>query len=257
MASAPQSNLPLFYNDLMPLNSRDHGKFKSRMLENVKFLETTHAVPVTSDEFVDAQRFFPIVFTNSEESVPIALFALNEGINTFIDDKGQFEPNIYLPAYIRRYPYLLARLQQDSDDMSLCFDPSSEAVGDFAEGEALFGEDGQPTDHTKSILEFCERFEQAGARTKAFMDELKSSGLLMDGEISISQNDDPDKPFIYRGFKMVDEQKLRELPAEKLEDYNKSGFLILIHAHLFSLNLMRILFGKQIQQGKGPQAQAA
>ena len=31
MASAPQAaNLPLFYKDLMPLNSRDHATWKSR-----------------------------------------------------------------------------------------------------------------------------------------------------------------------------------------------------------------------------------
>ena len=31
MASAPQAaTLPLFYNDLMPLNSRDHGGWRSR-----------------------------------------------------------------------------------------------------------------------------------------------------------------------------------------------------------------------------------
>jgi hypothetical protein len=30
MASAPQPQLPLFYNDLMPLNSRDHGKYRAR-----------------------------------------------------------------------------------------------------------------------------------------------------------------------------------------------------------------------------------
>lgn len=33
MASAPQSNLPLFYNDLMPLNSRDHAKYRSASLD--------------------------------------------------------------------------------------------------------------------------------------------------------------------------------------------------------------------------------
>lgn len=30
MASAPEANLPLFYNDLMPLNSRDHAKWRAK-----------------------------------------------------------------------------------------------------------------------------------------------------------------------------------------------------------------------------------
>ena len=29
---------------------------------------------------------------------------------------------MYLPAYIRRYPFLLARLNPQSDELSLCFD---------------------------------------------------------------------------------------------------------------------------------------
>ena len=36
---------------------------------------------------------------------------LNEGVNTFLDEEGKLiEPNVYLPAYLRRYPFMLARL---------------------------------------------------------------------------------------------------------------------------------------------------
>jgi hypothetical protein len=35
---------------------------------------------------------------------------------------------------------------------------------------------------------------------------------------------------------------------------NQNGMLPLIHAHLFSLQLMRELFAAQLQQGKVPQA---
>ncbi|WP_163078826.1 SapC family protein, partial [Acinetobacter baumannii] len=73
-----------------------------------------------------------------------------------------------VPAYVRRYPYLLARLRPDSDELSLCFDPTSDSVGAFDEGEALFV-DGQASDTTKNILQFNEQFEQAGARTGQFM----------------------------------------------------------------------------------------
>ena len=33
MASAPQAQLPLFYNDLMPLNSRDHGTWSAKVVD--------------------------------------------------------------------------------------------------------------------------------------------------------------------------------------------------------------------------------
>src|SRR3546814_13683576 len=69
------------------------------------------------------------------------------------------EKNLYIPASIRRYPYMLARLRPDAQELSLCFDPTSDAIGDFEEGEALFDGD-QPTEFTKGILQFNEAFEQ-------------------------------------------------------------------------------------------------
>ena len=74
----------------------------------------------------------------------------------------------------------------------------------------------------------------------------------MDGEIAITRSDAPDTPFVYRGFRMVDEKKLRELPTETVEELNKNGMIMLIHAHLFSMNLMRRLFERQSAQGKIP-----
>ncbi len=252
MASAPQPQLPLFYKDLLPLNSRDHADWKAGTLENADYIATTHAIPLTSDEFVDAQRHFPIVFTVGENSLPIALFGLNEGVNTFVGDDMKIKEAIYLPAYSRRYPFILAKLQPDNDDMSLCFDPSIGIIGKREDGQALFDDAGQPTEYTQGVLEFCRRFEEAGQRTRLFMDELAKLDILIDGEIAITRNDMPDKPFIYRGFRMVDENKLRELPTATLENLSKNGMLMLIYAHLFSLNLMRTIFERQIALGKVP-----
>lgn len=252
MASAPQPQLPLFYKDLLPLNSRDHAGWTAGMLENAAFLATTHAIPLTSDEFVDAQRDFPIVFTAGDSPLPIALFGLNEGVNTYVGDDLALMANTYVPAYARRYPFILAKLRPDSEDMSLCFDPTAGLVGKRDEGQELFDEQAQPTQYTQGVLEFCRRFEEAGQRTKQFMEELAKLDILMDGEIAITRNDMPDKPFIYRGFRMVDEAKLRELPAATLEGLAKNGMLMLIYAHLFSLNLMRTVFERQLSQGKVP-----
>ena len=46
---------------------------------------------------------------------------------------------------------------------------------------------------------------------------------------------------------------MRELPTETLEALNKNGMIMLIHAHLFSMNLMRRIFERQTAQGKMPQ----
>lgn len=253
MASAPQ-NLPIFYNDLVPLNSNEHANWRTRPADAAPHLAKQHAVPLTIDEFVQAQRFLPIVFSSGPNPVPLALMGLNEGVNTFMDEEGKLRGPTYVPAYVRRYPFMLAKLRPDSDELSLCFDPTSDVVGAFDEGDLLF-EDSKPSEVTKNILNFCEQFEQAAQRTAQFVSDLQSLELLMDGEVSI-QMPGNEQPFVYRGFQMVNEEKLRDMRGDQLRKINQNGMLPLIHAHLFSLQLMRELFAQQIQQGKVPNAPA-
>jgi len=255
MASAPQSSLPLFYKDLMPLNSRDHGTWRARTMDSAPWLKGQHAIPLTVEEFPQAQRHFPIIFASGESPVPLALMGLNEGVNVFVNDEGKFDQPVYLPAYIRRYPFLLAKLDAGSDTMSLCFDPTCDALGEYDDGKALFDGD-KASEHTQELLKFCEDFEQAGLRTQQFLDEITKAGLLMEGEVAIQQIDRPDQPYVYRGFQMVNQEKLRELRGDQLRKWNENGILALIYAHIFSLDLMRVIFAKQTMQGKGPGAEA-
>ncbi|MDB5682751.1 MAG: hypothetical protein JWM38_2213 [Sphingomonas bacterium] len=253
MASAPGNALPLFYNDLQPLSSGQHGDWKARRIESAPFLVNTHAVPVTVDEFALVQRYYPIVFSVGENPVPLALMGLNEGVNTFLQEDGTLLNEVYVPAYVRRYPFMLARLRPDTDELSLCFDPTAEAIGQFEEGDPLFA-DGKISPATQSILDFCEQFEQAGQRTAAFMAELAEHGLLMDGEVTI-QYDAAPQPFVYRGFQMVSEDKLRELRGDVARKMIQSGMLPLVYAHLLSMNLVREIFARQMSQGKMPEGQ--
>ena len=251
---ATAAPLPLFYNGLEPLSSETHADWRVRPQETAPFLIGQHAIPLTVEEFPLVQRFMPIVFSVGDDAIPLALMGLNEGVNVFMDEQGKItERNFYVPAYIRRYPYMLARLRPDADELSLCFDPTSETIGAFEDGERLF-ENGEPTEFTKGILTFAEQFEQAGARTQNFMNELREMKLLMDGEVSIQMNES-DQPFVYRGFQMIDEQKLAELRGDQLRKMSQSGMLPLLYAHLFSLALMRDIFSRQVELGRMPQGQ--
>ncbi len=117
MASAPQS-LPLFYNGLEPLSSETHADWKVRPQDAAPFLIGQHAVPITVDEFALVQRMMPIVFSVGDDAVPLALMGLNEGVNVFMGDDGKLtEAFIYVPAYIRRYPYMLARLNPQAQEL--------------------------------------------------------------------------------------------------------------------------------------------
>lgn len=251
MASAPQSpQLPLFYNDLTPLNSNDHRAFRSRSTHKATWLANQHAVPLTVEEFPMALRNYPIIFSQGPNPVPLALMGLNEGVNVFVSEEGVVDEGVYVPAYVRRYPFMLAKLRPDSDEMSLCFDPTTDLIGDFEDGVPLF--DGEePSEACRNSLNFCEQFEIAGQKTAQFVTDLNKHGLLIDGELGLRVND-LEQPFVYQGFRMVDENKLKDLRGDVLRSWAQSGMLPLIYAHLFSLDLARDIFSRQVQQGKGP-----
>ena len=254
MASQPPSNsLPIFYGGLEPLSSNVHGSHKVRTQQKAPFLADQHAIPITIDEFVSVQRFCPIVFSSGENPVPLALMGLNEGVNVFVDNDGRLIGETYIPAYVRRYPFLLAKLQPQAEELSLCFDPSSGLVAEGEEGQPMF-DDQQPNDQLRSILKFCEEFEIAAQRTNAFVREIQEAGLLIDGEVTI-QPEGSEQPFVYRGFQMVSDEKLRDLHGDKLRKLNQNGALPLVIAHMFSLPMIREIFGRQMQQGKVPQPQ--
>jgi len=243
MATQPPANqLPLFYNSLAPLSSQLHPNHGLKPRADLGFTRGTHAIPVTVDEFPLVQRNYPIVFGVGENPAPLALVGLQEGENLYLGADDQWEANTYVPAFVRRYPFMLARLTPDSQELSLCFDDASGIVVEN-DGEKLFnGTD--TTDTTKAILQFCEQFEQAVMRTRGFMEELTKLDLLMDGEVTI-QRDGLAQPAVYRGFRMVNEEKLQNLRGDQARKMVQSGMMGLVYAHLFSLSLISPLFERQ------------
>ena len=256
MASAPGiPGLPMLYQNMVPLSSQEHRNWRVRPLQSLELISKVHALPLTVDEFPIAQRHFPIVFSAGPDSVPLALMGLNEGVNVFVNDEGQLKEGTYLPAFLRRFPFLLARLSEQSEELSLCFDPTAGLIGDFEDGARLFTDEGEPDQPVKDMLGFCEQFEFAAQRTTAFMKDLEETGLLEDGELTI-QHPSSQQPYVYRGFRMINEQKLRDLRGDQLRKMSQNGMLTLLYAHLFSLSLTSEIFARQFDQGKLPPQQA-
>jgi hypothetical protein len=250
MASAPNPGLPLFYSDLVPLSSQTHATWRFQPREGAMFVQNAHAVPLLVEEFIPASRHYPIVFSLGDNPVPLALMGLNEGVNVFVDERGMFPDDTYVPAYIRRYPFLLAKLRPDTDDLSLCFDPATDLMGEFPEGEPLF-EGTEPSERVKGILAFCEQVEQGSLMTANFFTDIVEQKLLTDGEFT-AQPDGAPQPYVYRGFQIISEDAVKNLRGDVARKWIQNGLMPLIYAHLFSLARMADIFGLQGRQGKLP-----
>ena len=240
-AQPAAQNLPLFYKSIVPLSLEQHGNFGVDQRTKLEFTRNVHAVPVVTDEFAQVHRHYPIVFTTNEQPTPLALLGLKEGENLYLNDDGTWRENVYIPAYIRRYPFMLARPAPDADTLTLCFDETSPEIG--PEGTQKFFENNDKSQVTTNVLNFCEEFEKSLQRTQFFCKELVEHGLLMDGEVSIQQTASS-APSVYRGFRMANEEKLREMRGDQARKLVQNGALPLIYAHLFSVSIIREVFAR-------------
>ena len=242
MASVPASQLPLFYQSLVPLSTQFHPNHGLVAQTDLELPAITHAIPLTVDEFAVAQRSFPIIFGVGENPAPLALLSLVDGLNLFLDADGKWQDGAYLPAFVRRYPFMLAKLGPDADGAVAVL---RRHVGHRhrrrPEDKLFDGEAQTPT--VDRVLDFCGQFEQAVARTRGFMEEMEKLELLTDGEVTIQQPNA--EPAVYRGFRMVAEERLQNLRGDQARKMVQTGMMGLIYAHLFSLPQITTLFERQ------------
>ena len=227
----------LFYSQPEPLSSEIHGKMGVKSMDGpFGFAKAGHAVPLTVGEFPLAAVTGPIIFVG-DEKLPIAVMGLNAGDNMFLRDDGLFEPGVYIPAYIRRYPFVFAN-DDNAKQMVLCIDRGAEFIVDKDFDQPFFEADGEPSQYTKNCIEFCNNFEIERQRTQSFVQLLKDLDLFETKTASFTpMNPDgtqgePQKIAEYFG---VSEDKLNALPADKLVELRGNGALAQIYAHLLSL----------------------
>ena len=96
----------LFYRQLEPLSLEKHRALGVSQVANpFSFLADTHLVPLTVDEFGLAAVCYPIIF-DTQTKTPLAVMGLRPGMNVFLGADGSLDPEVYLPAFARRYPFL-------------------------------------------------------------------------------------------------------------------------------------------------------
>jgi hypothetical protein len=225
-----QSNMPLFYSAPAPLDSKKHAKLGLKKDFGLGFTKEVNAVPINMIEMPQICHFYPIAFSPDGNATPVALLGLRDNENLFVNAKGEWDEDAYIPAYIRRYPFIFSEIP-GSDQLTLCVDMNN-AVLDEKSDQKFFDADGKASTLAQNALEFCKSYHAAAQQTLQFSKALADSGLLIDrsAEINIGGG----KRINFSGFRIIDEQKLAEMSDKDFTEWRKKGWLPFLYAHLFS-----------------------
>ncbi|AHJ13463.1 SapC family protein [Sulfurospirillum multivorans] len=203
-------------------------------------LETMISVPLGIGEFYEACKDYPILFTKNKEGdwLAIALLGFNDK-NVYLDETRRFKKGKYLPAFLRRYPFILVQ-NEGKEGFSLGIEEEAlEALNASNQPRALFKEDKTPSDLTKNTLDFLIRFQGELQACSAFVKELEAWELLV--EKSATVLDEEGKTHTINGFFTLNEEKLNHLSEKKKLDICKKGATPFMTAHLISLSNIRRL----------------
>lgn len=243
--TAEQNALPMFYSNPVPVDTRKHEGVGVAKDIDLSFTREATALPVTILELAKAMGDYPLAFLKAADGVvPVAITGFREKENLFVDENGRWTADTYVPAYVRRYPFILAAAE-GAEKLTLCVD---EKDGNLVEGaEEPLVKDGKGTDTLNKILDFCRSYDQSSRATREFGEAVNAAGLLRERHAEIKMQDGS----IHRvgGFMMIDEDKLRELSGEKLEEWHKKGWLGALYAILLSGDNWRRVMSKAAERG--------
>jgi hypothetical protein len=233
----------LFYERAVALNRERHQKLRMEPAAgHFAFAARTNAVLLASTEMAEAARDYPIVFLGPEGG-PYALAALvglRNDENLLVDKEGRWDAGTYIPAFARRYPFVLAE-GDDKSVLTVCVDETYSGLNE-QRGEALFDEDGKESPYLKRVLDFLRAFHADMTRTRDFASRLHELGLLASKVITIEQQrEGKAERQQLEGLWVVDEEKLRGIDDARIVEVFRNGYMGWVYAHLLSLGNVRRL----------------
>lgn len=221
------------FKKLAPINKEQHADLKVKPIDGFKFAANFHIASIMVHEFVRAASVYPVVFLEDKEQdefKPVVLMGLDAGENLFVNDEGKWEAS-YVPAIIRRYPFALAKAPE-SDNYTVCVDEESQYVSKD-DGQALFDEEGNPTQVVDNIKRYLGELQQMEGFTKEFCKFLTEHNLFTPLNMRVKASDQIKN---ITGCYVVNEERLNNLSDKSFMELKERRYLAAIYAHLTSLS---------------------
>lgn len=245
----------IYYEKPVLLDREKHRRRRVRTSSSFAFARKANSLYIAGVEFNEACKEYAIVFTRSGNGkvVPVVMLGLRARENLFVDGQDRWIGR-YVPAFVRRYPFVLAELPGQA--LGVCIDEGFDGLNE-SEGEALFDAEGKDTPFLRNALDFLTQYQREYLRTEAFCQRLEQAGLFK--EMSARADLVDGRSFTVGSVLVVDEKKLMELPDATALSLFRSGELGLVAMHLVSLSNMQALVDRisertRLQPAPGPGA---
>lgn len=232
------------YQQPAVLSRQKHKNLRFTPQKDFSYTQKINSVPINVVEFNPASRELPIMFSKDKNDnyLPIAMLSLVNQGHHLLNDKGGWGADIYMPAFLRRYPFIL------SGKGAVCVDTKAPHFANKETGKPLLTETGEFTPVLKGAMTFLNRYEKQAEKTREYAEACKAAGLLKPCPFKVRQG----KAKILRldNLYMIDVAKLNKLPDETVLEWHKKGWLALSYAHLNSLASFQRLLQRQKEHEK-------
>jgi hypothetical protein len=222
----------LFYDKVVPVSTQRH---RDLCIERVDFgfAATVNAVPLTAIEIPLAAREYTIVFAGTDEAVvPMVVLGVADSQNVYLDENKAWKAD-YIPAFVRRYPFVFSQ-NQDASQFTLCLDDTWAGCNREGRGRRLFDDQGKQTPYLQTMLKFLSDYQTQFVRTQAYCKKLKELNLLEPMQAQIVMRGGQKRSL--GGFLGVSRARIKTLAADKLAELAKTDELELTYLQMASLN---------------------
>ncbi len=240
---------PYGYEEIIPLTKQHRVVLPEGRKLPLVFRGLT-ALPLSYTEFAAACRDYPIVFVSADggkSHVAMVVLGLENRQNLFVTPDGSWDAGVYLPAYVRRYPFCMTRVTVDGKEQPeriACVE--KRAIND--KGETLYDARGEPLPMWEERRKLLFEYEADLVRSEEMSRALAGLGLLETFTMQAVPSEGA--PLAMAGMYRVAEHKLGELAPEQLKELTQKGILARVYAHLISLNHFGRLLDRRVALAK-------